>query len=71
MSNICRKSCLYCGVRSDNWKVERYTLSEDEVVECAKLAHKLGYGSVAIQSGERNDKAFVDSIDVRLCHCPP
>ena len=67
MSNICRKSCLYCGVRSDNRNVERYTLSEDEVVECAKLAHKLGYGSVAIQSGERNDKAFVDSI-TRILH---
>ena len=66
-SNICRKSCLYCGVRSDNRKVERYTLKEDEVVECAKLAHKLGYGSVAIQSGERNDKEFVDTI-TRVLH---
>ena len=66
-SNICRKSCLYCGVRSDNRKVDRYTLSEDEVVECAKLAHKLGYGSVAIQSGERSDKEFVDTI-TRILH---
>ena len=66
-SNICRKSCLYCGVRSDNKKVERYTLSEDEVVECAKLAHQLGYGSIAIQSGERSDKEFVDTI-TRILH---
>ena len=66
-SNICRKSCLYCGVRSDNKKVERYTLSEDEVVECAKLAHQLGYGSVAIQSGERSDKESVDTI-TRILH---
>lgn len=66
-SNICRKSCLYCGVRSDNKKVEHYTLSEDEVVECAKLAHQLGYGSVAIQSGERSDKEFVDTI-TRILH---
>lgn len=62
LSNICRKSCLYCGVRSNNSKVERYTLSEDEAVECAKLAHELGYGSVAIQSGERNDREFIDKI---------
>ena len=62
LSNICRKSCLYCGVRSGNTKVERYELTEDEVLECAQLAHKLGYGSVAIQSGERSDKAFVDKI---------
>ena len=62
LSNICRKSCLYCGVRSGNTKVERYELTEDEVLECAKMAHQLGYGSVAIQSGERSDKAFVDKI---------
>ena len=61
-SNICTKSCLYCGLRSKNTKVERYTLTEDEVVECANLANQLGYGSVAIQSGERSDKAFVDTI---------
>ena len=62
LSNICRKSCLYCGVRNGNDKVERYELTEDEVIECAQLAHQLGYGSVAIQSGERNDKAFVEKI---------
>ena len=61
-SNICTKSCLYCGVRSKNLKVSRYQLSDEEVIECAKLAHKLGYGSVALQSGERSDKAFVDKI---------
>ena len=62
LSNICRKSCLYCGVRSDNRKVERYALTDDEVLECARLAHQLGYGSVAIQSGERNDREFTDRI---------
>lgn len=61
-SNICTKSCLYCGVRSKNTKVERYTLSDDEVLECARLAFSLGYGSIAIQSGERDDDAFVDKI---------
>ena len=61
-SNVCRKSCLYCGVRSKNSKVERYTLTEDEVIECAQLAHQLGYGSVALQSGERNDPTFVEQI---------
>ena len=62
LSNICRKSCLYCGVRRDNGKVERYTISEDQAVECARLAQQLGYGSVAIQSGERNDPEFVEMI---------
>ena len=62
-SNRCAKYCLYCGVRGKNTKVERYTLSDEEVLECAHLAHKLGYGSVAIQSGERDDKEFVDKIE--------
>ena len=61
-SNVCTKYCLYCGVRCKNLKVERYTLSDEEVIECAKLAHELGYGSVALQSGERSDAAFVDKI---------
>ena len=61
-SNICTKSCLYCGVRSKNPNFERYQLSDEEVVECAQLAHELGYGSVALQSGERSDKAFTDKI---------
>ena len=62
LSNICRKSCLYCGLRSDNRKVERYALTDDEVVECARLAQQLGYGSVAIQGGERSDREFTDRI---------
>ena len=61
-SNVCTKYCLYCGVRSKNPNFERYTLSDEEVIECAKLAHELGYGSVALQSGERSDAAFVDKI---------
>ena len=61
-SNICTKYCLYCGVRCKNLKVERYQLSDEEVLECAKLAHELGYGSVALQSGERSDQVFVDKI---------
>ena len=65
-SNICTKYCLYCGVRSKNPNFERYTLSDEEVIECAKLAHELGYGSVALQSGERSDAAFVDKITYLL-----
>ena len=61
-SNRCRKSCLYCGVRGLNDKVHRYTLTDEEVLDCARQALDLHYGSIAIQSGERNDKAFTDKI---------
>ena len=61
-SNICEKNCLYCGIRSGNDNVKRYLITDDEVVNCAILAHSLNYGSLVIQSGERSDKFFVDRI---------
>lgn len=65
-SNICSKNCLYCGIRSGNKNVSRYYLSEAEVLTCAKFAWENQYGSVVIQSGERNDQQFVESIDSLL-----
>ena len=62
-SNVCGKNCLYCGLRRDNRKVERYCMSDEEVLQCAQLAVQLGYGSVAIQSGERCDDSFVRKIE--------
>ncbi len=61
--NVCEKNCLYCGLRSGNGNVARYCLSDEEVLGCARLAHGLGYGSVALQSGERTDPAFIDKIE--------
>lgn len=61
--NVCEKNCLYCGLRSGNTRVERYCLSDEEVLSCARLAHELGYGSVALQSGERSDPEFIDRIE--------
>ena len=61
--NVCEKNCLYCGLRRGNTKVGRYCLTDDEVLSCARLAHELGYGSVAIQSGERSDADFIDRIE--------
>lgn len=60
--NSCEKNCLYCGLRSGNGKVARYRLSDSEVLECARLAYELGYGSVALQSGERSDPEFIGKI---------
>lgn len=61
--NVCEKNCLYCGLRRGNAKVERYALTDDEVLSCARLAHELGYGSVALQSGERSDPEFIARIE--------
>lgn len=61
-SSVCRKNCLYCGLRSGNSKAIRYTMTDDEVMDCARQAVELRYGSIALQCGERNDKAFTDKI---------
>lgn len=62
-SNICTRDCLYCGIRKGNCKVNRYTMSIDEVVSSAVLAGEFGYGSVVLQSGERSDAAFTDMVE--------
>lgn len=62
LSNICTKNCLYCGIRRDNHNVQRYQISKEAIINSAKVALDLGYGSVVLQSGERNDSNFIDLI---------
>ena len=62
-SNICSKDCLYCGIRKSNRNVERFQMSEDEIVSAALWAHESEYGSVVLQSGERRDPEFVDFVE--------
>lgn len=51
-SNICRQDCCYCGLRRENRRIERYRLTEDEIVELARKAKGYGYRTVVLQSGE-------------------
>ena len=51
LSNYCRRDCLYCGIRAAR-RIERYRMSEDEVMDSARLAVRLEYGTVVLQSGE-------------------
>ncbi|MEO0073086.1 MAG: [FeFe] hydrogenase H-cluster radical SAM maturase HydE [candidate division WOR-3 bacterium] len=51
ISNYCRCNCLYCGIRASR-RIERYRLSEDEIIGCCRQAAELGYGTVVLQSGE-------------------
>ena len=61
-SNICSKDCLYCGIRKGNKKLERYNLSDEEILAAAKFAFENHYGSIALQSGELESKAVADRI---------
>ena len=51
-SNYCNKNCLYCGLRRDNKKIQRYRISESEIISAAAKAGKLGYKTILLQSGE-------------------
>jgi len=62
-SNICEKNCLYCGIRRDNRNVKRYTVTDDDVLDAALWAWKQNYGSIVLQSGERQNDAFVTAIE--------
>lgn len=64
-SNVCSKDCYYCGIRHSNHNVSRYNLSDDEILNAARLAHENNYGSLVLQSGEVSSDAFTKRI-VRL-----
>lgn len=66
LSNICTKNCYYCGIRRDNTSVIRYQMNYDEVMSAAIWSYEQGYGSLVIQSGEREDKKFTDFITTLL-----
>lgn len=51
-SNICRCNCFYCGLRAENRAVERYRLTEEQILNCAKHAVSQGYKTIVLQSGE-------------------
>jgi biotin synthase len=61
-SNICARNCYYCGIRKDVVS-ERYIMTEEEIIECALWAWENKYGSIVLQSGERNDREFIDFVD--------
>ncbi len=61
-SNICEKDCYYCGIRRSNKEVERYNLSDSEILDAARYAYENRYGSVVLQSGELSNPHFTARI---------
>ena len=52
ISNHCVRQCGYCGLRAGNTRLDRYRMTEEEIVGCARLAARYGYGTVVLQAGE-------------------
>lgn len=51
-SNYCRNSCLYCGLNNQQKDLQRYRLSEEEIIESAALVASCGIKTIVLQSGE-------------------
>lgn len=52
ISNICARNCWYCGIRAENPTLQRYRMSEEEIMACVGEAVDYGYGTVVMQAGE-------------------
>lgn len=63
-TNYCHRHCMYCGIRSENEKVSRYRLSEEEILSCIEMGNALGYRTVVLQGGE--DTYYTDDKLVAL-----
>ena len=61
-SNICKNDCFYCGIRKSNTNVNRYFMTEDEVLKSADWSYKAGFRSIVLQSGEQCSKKFIDYV---------
>jgi len=51
-ANVCRNTCAYCGLNRDNVRLERYRLTEAEILAAAEQIWRAGIKTIVMQSGE-------------------
>jgi len=51
-SNYCARNCLYCGIRADNRKIQRYRMDIPEIMAAVQEAVSHGFQALLLQSGE-------------------
>lgn len=64
-TNYCKNNCYYCGIRRENSEVERYRLSEEDILDCCKEGYELGFRTFVLQGGEDGyytDQRIVDLV---------
>ncbi len=62
-SNVCEKDCYYCGIRKSNKNIDRFNLTDNQIVAAAKFAWESNYGSFVMQSGEISSPAFTARVE--------
>lgn len=66
ISNRCRNSCLYCGLRKENAEIDRYRMSEDEILETCRYGYGKGFRTFVLQGGE--DPSFSEKqVTALIC----
>lgn len=61
-SNYCKNNCYYCGIRAANKNLERYRMTQEEILLCCEQGYGLGFRTFVLQGGE--DFWFTDE---RFC----
>lgn len=62
VTNLCVNNCLYCAFRKDNRKLQRRTLSLDEIEQEAKILVGQGQKRVLLVAGEHPKKSNLKFI---------
>jgi len=51
-SNYCRRNCAYCGLRRENRRLNRYRLTDEEIMQAVSKIAAHGISTVILQSGD-------------------
>lgn len=51
-SNRCVNDCYYCGIRAERKNLDRYRLTDEQVLESCEEAHAMGLRTFVLQGGE-------------------
>jgi len=64
ISNACTRACSYCGISVHNAQVQRYRMNREEILDCARRAKDMAYGTVVMQAGEdpQLTRAFIADL---------
>lgn len=63
-TNYCKNDCYYCGIRRGNRNVQRYRLTEEEILGCCREGYGLGFRTFVLQGGE--DPYYTDERMVEI-----
>lgn len=63
-TNICKRNCVYCGIRRENKNADRYRLTLEDILECVEIGDRLGYKTYVLQGGE--DDYFTDERMIEI-----